>query len=265
MNHLSELIECVQSRALTYGDGLPDDYVAAIDDAIPSLLESSVCFYGGDVGELPTIKPIPDLQRLPFRITWVEFDDLLEHRRQQICYLCIEREDAEAAPLLLGESRFNSYHCFLRQGQNRWRYLFPFTVTEKGKVVHDPTLLMQPDGRTPFPREALAGIASLICQFISALNCRNVNRVEHTRDSKLQRARAKKGKKPLFDFWTLEVDLKKSQAAGIDMGGTHASPRLHLRRGHTRQYAPGKYCWVQPCVVGDGSLGAVGKDYRVKG
>ncbi len=50
----------------------------------------------------------------------------------------------------------------------------------------------------------------------------------------------------------------------VNFGGTHASPRLHLRRGHPRQYAPGKYCWVQPCVVGNKAAGMVHKDYAIK-
>lgn len=264
MNHLRELIECVQIGALTYGEGLPDDYVAAVEDQLPGLLENSVCFFGGDIDELPNIKPIPELQRLPFKIAWVEFDDQRQHRHQTIAFLCIEREITNPDFSLPADVMINHYHAFIRQGKNLWRYLVPFHVTKKGKVVYDPRILLMPDGITPMPLEVTRPLSILICSFISALNCRNVNRVEHTQDRKLQRARAKKGKQPLFDYWTLEVDLKKSKAAGVDMGGTHSSPRLHLRRGHTRQYAPGKYCWVQPCVVGDGAIGVVGKDYLVK-
>jgi len=45
--------------------------------------------------------------------------------------------------------------------------------------------------------------------------------------------------------------------------GTHASPALHLRRGHARQYSPGLYTWVQPCIVGNKKDGLVHKDYAV--
>lgn len=60
----------------------------------------------------------------------------------------------------------------------------------------------------------------------------------------------------------LDIDLDHAQTDRESMGGTHASPRLHLRRGHARQYAEGKYCWVQPHVVGNKKLGMVHKDYR---
>jgi len=109
-----------------------------------------------------------------------------------------------------------------------------------------------------------SNIIGLIDKFLSALNCVNVNKIEHKPPEKLQKARAKRGKKPLFSFWTLELDLHKSLHVGADIGGTHASPRLHLRRGHPRQYAPGKYCWVQPHVVGNKKLGMIHKDYSAK-
>lgn len=105
----------------------------------------------------------------------------------------------------------------------------------------------------------------LICillRFLTALNCCNVRRTEHKPDTALQKARAKRGKQPLFSYWTLDIDLDHAQTDRESMGGTHASPRLHLRRGHARQYAEGKYCWVQPHVVGNKKLGMVHKDYR---
>jgi hypothetical protein len=102
-------------------------------------------------------------------------------------------------------------------------------------------------------------IMYVVCAFLTALNCPNVSRVEHKPDAKLQKARAKKGKKPLFSYWTLH--LKTKSASGVELGGTHASPRVHLRRGHPRQYQPGKWTWVQPCMVGNPKMGMVHKDY----
>jgi hypothetical protein len=45
-------------------------------------------------------------------------------------------------------------------------------------------------------------------------------------------------------------------------GGTHASPRVHLRRGHIRRL-PGKNIWVNATIVGNSDLGVVIKDYSV--
>ena len=48
-----------------------------------------------------------------------------------------------------------------------------------------------------------------------------------------------------------------------DGGGTHASPRVHLRRGHIRKIADGRTVWVQACVVGS-KHGMVLKDYKLR-
>lgn len=46
-------------------------------------------------------------------------------------------------------------------------------------------------------------------------------------------------------------------------GGTHASPRWHMRRGHWRQYKTGKRVWIENMEVGDKKRGVVAHDYVV--
>ena len=48
-------------------------------------------------------------------------------------------------------------------------------------------------------------------------------------------------------------------------GGSHASPRWHIRRGHWRQLADGRRVFVRACEVGDPARGGVMKDYIVEG
>jgi hypothetical protein len=47
-------------------------------------------------------------------------------------------------------------------------------------------------------------------------------------------------------------------------GGHHASPRLHLRRGHWRHLRSGREVWVRDCKVGDKTQGGVIHDYVVE-
>jgi hypothetical protein len=56
--------------------------------------------------------------------------------------------------------------------------------------------------------------------------------------------------------------LVRSTAA---QGGTHASPRWHVRRGHWRQLADGRRVFVRACEVGDPERGGVLKDYVIEG
>lgn len=70
-----------------------------------------------------------------------------------------------------------------------------------------------------------------------------------------------KGKAPLFSWHTVKIEPSKPKSESL--GGTHASPRLHDRRGHLRRLKDGKTCWVRACKVGDASKGVVFKDYEV--
>lgn len=71
--------------------------------------------------------------------------------------------------------------------------------------------------------------------------------------------RVSKGKKPLYD-WKI-IEIKRSVTAD-SLGGTHATPRGHTRRGHPRKLRSGKTVWVRECMVGDFNKGCVFHDYK---
>ena len=71
----------------------------------------------------------------------------------------------------------------------------------------------------------------------------------------------KKGKPPAFEWRTVVVEPSVSSTSS--KGGTHASPRLHDRRGHWRTMKKsGKRVWVRQCKVGDASKGVIYHDYK---
>ena len=78
----------------------------------------------------------------------------------------------------------------------------------------------------------------------------------------LNQRRIEKGKAPKYTWHTLVVGAET--VVRDDLGGTHASPRYHDRRGHQRRLKNGKVIWVKACKVGDPSKGAVFKDYAVR-
>jgi hypothetical protein len=68
--------------------------------------------------------------------------------------------------------------------------------------------------------------------------------------------------------WTwhqIIIDLDRARAKHTALGGTHASPRWHIRRGHWRRLANGRRIFINQCQVGDSAHGGVVKDYIVKG
>ena len=82
-------------------------------------------------------------------------------------------------------------------------------------------------------------------------------------DAKLNKMRRARGKVPLFTYKVLTIGKPKRKSQRL--GGTHASPRSHLRRGCYRTSRNGVRHWVQPCMVKGDTDGFVHKDYVVEG
>lgn len=76
------------------------------------------------------------------------------------------------------------------------------------------------------------------------------------------RRKIKMGKLPTYDWTTVYIEPSKPRTEG--KGGTHASPRLHDRRGHLRRLKTGKNVWVKAHRVGDPSKGAIFHDYVIR-
>jgi hypothetical protein len=85
---------------------------------------------------------------------------------------------------------------------------------------------------------------------------------------KLNKAREKKGKLPIPPTTFVKLKLGATQGPRLDLGGTHASPRMHWRAGHLRVIHRGtprqREVPVAPTIVGIGGYGdLVKKDYLV--
>jgi hypothetical protein len=209
-----------------------------------------ICFDMGTKEWLDSCKVIPELVRMPYEICWMEYSVTTDDGTPVV-----------VANLLLARSRKTRqseqshevvHHIFGRAGKDIWDHFGARTLTAQLEPNAGP-------GSLNCSEKAADIELRRVKAFLSALHCSNVRRHEHTPDAKLQKARAKRGKAPLFSYWTLQLDGKSER--GENQGGTHASPRVHLRRGHPRQHAPGKWTWVQPHAVGNKARGVVHKDY----
>lgn len=96
--------------------------------------------------------------------------------------------------------------------------------------------------------------------FLTVLNCSNVQMLEVDAPSALNRKRSAKGKPPIFSYKTLVLKQRQKRIEQLATG-SHASPRIHLRRGHIKRRATGNFWW-QPCVVGNRKHGIVLKNYH---
>lgn len=60
----------------------------------------------------------------------------------------------------------------------------------------------------------------------------------------------------------LNPDSKKLSTQG-HKGGTHASPREHIRIGHPRRYKSGKEIWIDEKTINEGKVGKITKTYKM--
>ncbi len=108
-----------------------------------------------------------------------------------------------------------------------------------------------------------SGPISTMLDFLNALACKNVH-IEKSPAKSTKQGKKVKAALPFDDYHFLTVDVPgKSGSRGEGLGGSHRSPREHLRRGHIRRLDSGPI-WVNACVVNAGIGSKVGKSYLVR-
>lgn len=100
---------------------------------------------------------------------------------------------------------------------------------------------------------------------ICLLNCRNLLEIAPAPISKnRQNTMRRAGRRPLFEFKTLQLKITQSQLAnGEKQGLTRDQMRLHMVRGHFKKRKSGLYWW-SPFMRGNIDLGVVQKNYQVE-
>lgn len=100
-----------------------------------------------------------------------------------------------------------------------------------------------------------------LLDLLNALSCANVHAARS--DARKQAKKAKRAL-PFDDYWLLEIDTGRTTISGPASGGTHRSPREHLRRGHIRRMQDGRKLWINATIVAAGrGAGVIRKDYAV--
>jgi|APLak6261701877_1056259.scaffolds.fasta_scaffold00037_24 hypothetical protein len=104
-----------------------------------------------------------------------------------------------------------------------------------------------------------------LVEFCAIMNCSNVDTQVFKASDKLNKKRLISGKFQFYDYHVLMLnplaDKTEAKATG---NSSHASPRMHLRRGHIRRLANSKVIWVNATVVGTKKFGVVDKSYQLK-
>jgi hypothetical protein len=112
-------------------------------------------------------------------------------------------------------------------------------------------------------KEQIGGMVRSYAAICYALQNNVTSHIDVKPDAKENRTRRIMGQTPLFTHKTLVIGEPKPKAKTHKGGGTHASPRSHLRRGHYRTGKNGNRYWVSAAFV-NGAPGFVHKDYELK-
>lgn len=253
-NSFHALCESADARAIPCSKSFERDpeFAVACFDQFRSKYSSAICFDIGQKQQLIGMRMLPELFKLPYETCWFEGDRIApDSDSQKAGFFCFNGEDGSVVTQIYAKSPISK----------QWVFLF-YVESLFNKSSDQITSLCVPSD--DMAQMLCTDLMGWLVAFLSALNCINIRRVKHSPDQALQKARCKRGKKPLFETWTLEIDLSKSDKETVGFGGAHASPRVHLRRGHARQHREGHWCWVQPCIVGNKDEGMIHKDYSVK-
>lgn len=196
-----------------------------------------------DVGRMDPIDakrlPIDVLMHLPFKRTGVAGVD--SKGREFVLWMLAEEKSVTVAGCAL-------------DGQVQYFEPFAYIQTDEGLRYYNA-------GRE-VSRDAILPAFRMVFAVLDKLSGGGTGYQPKPQDTFINRKRKAKGKPAIsFDWHTVEIGPKAVKNA--PQGGTHASPRLHDRRGHWRTCRTGRKAWVKPCKVGDASRGVVFKDYRV--
>lgn len=222
------------------------------------------------------------LLRLPFKEVVLEyagytgpFDDTPSGDEIDSCLLAVEDVEPDGDPEKDKPTRVHLTVCYKPRNMS-WSILpihivLPYDMTTESFMSDGIPYGVLPGFEGKYDKVQLRKMAQIalkesisLFQFCAAIACGNVRSEEIKAPRFINQQRKAKGKPPLFSYHVLTVDVGVRTEHGDSKGGTHASPRQHLRRGHIRQYKSGLTIWINSMVVGDKKLGRVDKDYIAK-
>jgi len=250
IGNFHRIIEAYHSNDILFFDDIYEDEEKYYKKIFKKHHDKAVCFNLGEIESWDNFNIDMDMVRLPYDVCWFESESYQSNKKLG-CLSFINTIDSINHLNIL---------ALIKLPGVAWMFL--------GVIDMCPSDIVRGfEFSPPKAKEPLKEIMQIVSAFLSALNCNNVSSVENKPPEKLQKKRAKRGKTPLFSYWTLHLDApgNKQQKPGETNDPTRKRPpRLHLRRGHIRQYKPGQFTWVNPCVVGDKKAGMVNKDYYVR-
>jgi hypothetical protein len=117
-------------------------------------------------------------------------------------------------------------------------------------------------GNREHAEECATALSAIVWRGLAILS--HAGQVSEHQLSRVRRARFDRSGVTGWNYRVVAIDPIRIRATAVAKGGTHASPRWHIRRGHWRTLADGRRVLVRECEVGEVARGGVVKDYHVR-
>ena len=228
----------------------------ALEDTLPDVLPDNHRLIGANL-------------RPPYPITIVEYSGALKYGD------AISYQNVITAEDLGTHVKLRSYACLGDAGVSvcpfevRYEYVDHWVPTEL-RCWSTAVLNNRTRTRTETREEMIQSAAeildvatSIYARLCAVLENHEVETTDVPPDARANRLRRITGYAPLYTYKTLVIGPPKKRQV-VRGGGTHASPRSHLRRGYYRTSRNGVRHWVKATMVMGETLGFVHKDYRVQ-
>ena len=193
--------------------------------------------------------------RLPYPVIALEFFVSTDKNFPKRILFAIELEDKIViSPILFGADEKEWFSLPILSIPNT-EYLDRTIPKQNGRVG----IVVYKDDRIPSEETAEAWI---LLSFLNTLQCNNVH-VEKSEPKKVNKKI--KTALPFDTYHILTIDTEDGEDKNrVNYGGSHRSPREHLRRGHIRKLPNGKRIFINSTVVNAGrGFGKVIKDYAI--
>lgn len=196
--------------------------------------------------------------------TGIKIDNLTTHRPPFEKSLVLwagqtsSHERYEMMMLAAGDDPEEGIVLDLSKGQPGKYTTFPpmvYAIVD-GQIKYGPV-----DESQDLPRDVAEIMLATMSKWLESMDTGCESYRPEVKQTFTNRRKIAEGKLPTYDWHTVIIQPAKPRSES--QGGTHASPRLHDRRGHIRRLKSGKNVWVKAHKVGDASKGYVFHDYQV--
>lgn len=221
---------------------------------------------------LPAPVTVAEFQCTYSLADWERGADRLECRKRVVVAVDGKQVPGPAVP----ENRVLLFQICYMSSVSRW-VLHPSSLALTSPLVTERTQggygylcairhLVQNRDISPVEGLGVSLLSDWYVEITALVQCCHALRAGATlREAREERSsRLKKFKKRGVGGFTYHVlEIPTSHRKLNEAGGTHASPRLHVRRAHIRKLPSGTLTFVRQCFVGSSESGAVEKSYKL--